>query len=242
MPKHVTFEVCIDRPDSLSAAIAGGADRIELCAALGLGGLTPSAGLINAAANSNIPCHAMIRPRAGDFVLRSGDLDAMLADIAAVKQAGLAGVVLGVSRENGELDANALQTLVDAADGMQTTLHRAFDLTPDAEAALETAIELGFDRVLTSGQAPAAPAGTGVLAQLVTIAANRIEIMAGGGVTVVNVPDLIATGVDGIHSSCSTPDPDHADCGHIGIAPARICDAQSVAAMKTAIIDGARAA
>lgn len=224
MPRTLPLEICVDSPDGLAAAIAGGADRIELCSALALGGLTPGPGMIAAAADCGTPCHAMIRPRDGDFILRPGDLRAMLADIAAVRQAGLAGVVIGVANPDGSLDETALRSLITAADGLEVTLHRVFDLTPDPFAALETAIALGIRRILTSGQAASAPEGLELLGLLVEKAAGRIEIMAGGGVSAELAPLLIAARVDALHSSCSGPDPQHRDSARIGIAPRRVTD------------------
>lgn len=227
------LEICVDSADSLTAAITGGADRIELCSALALGGLTPSAGLMAYAAAASAPCHAMIRPRDGDFCLRWGDLDAMLGDISAVKQAGLAGIVIGVSHEDGSLDRDALARLVEAAGGLKITLHRVIDLTPDPFSALDIAIELGINRVLSSGQQSAAPTGAKMLADLVSHAAGRIEIMAGGGVTKDTALQLIATGVDALHSSCRVRDPLNYPSQRIGIAPRDVTDAATVAALKT---------
>ena len=127
----VRIEVCVDSAASLSAAVAGGADRVELCAALALGGLTPSAGFMAQAAGYGVPVLAMIRPRAGDFVFSTDEVAQMLTDIAAARAAGLAGVVLGASLPDGRLDRDMLAQLMRAAKGMDCTLHRAFDLTPD---------------------------------------------------------------------------------------------------------------
>jgi copper homeostasis protein len=206
MSERVILEVCVDTPAGLAAAIDGGADRIELCSALALQGLTPAPGLMAIAAEAAIPIYPMIRPRHGDFVYDAGDLDAIFRDIDAVRAAGLAGVVIGANRPSGELDADALAMLVAHADGLGVTLHRAFDLTPDPFAALETAIDLGFERILTSGGALNAMAGAGTIARLVEQADGRIAILAGGGVNPRNVAELIArTGVVEVHGSCSGP-------------------------------------
>lgn len=149
------LEVCVADPQSLAAAIEGGAERIELCSALELGGLTPLPGLMALAAASGVETFALVRPRSGDFVFDSRDLDAMLRDIAAVRQSGLAGVVLGANHPDGTLDHATLARLLDEAEGLGTTLHRAIDLVPDFAEATETAIALGFDRILTSGGAQA---------------------------------------------------------------------------------------
>jgi len=202
-PHRPIFEVCVDTPAGLAAAVENGADRIELCAALGLSGLTPSAGLMALAAKSGCPTYAMIRPREGDFVYSAQDLDLMRREIDAVRAAGLAGVVFGANRASGELDAEALELLLGHAKGLGATLHRAFDLTPDLTAAMEVAVALGFERILTSGGEPNAPLGATRIAGLVARSRGRISIMAGSGVTAANVAQLLAsTGAPEVHASC----------------------------------------
>jgi copper homeostasis protein len=199
----ITLEICVDSPAGLAAAAAGGADRIELCSALELGGLTPSRGLMRAAAAARCPAYAMIRPRAGDFCYGRADLASMLDDIDAAREAGLQGVVLGASRTDGRLDSALLDILLERASGMGATLHRAFDLVPDPPAALETAIGLGFQRILTSGAAATALSGARALAQLVALAGRRIAIMAGGGVNADTLPAMLAAShVREVHASC----------------------------------------
>ena len=206
MSDRVILEVCVDTPAGLAAAIAGGADRIELCAALALQGLTPAPGLIAIAAEAAIPIYPMIRPRHGDFVYDEGDIDAILRDIDATRAAGLAGVVIGANLPSGELDVDVLSMLVAHAEGLGVTLHRAFDLTPDPIAALETAIDLGFERILTSGCALNAMAGAETIAALVQQADGRIAILAGGGINASNAAQIVArTGVREVHGSCSAP-------------------------------------
>jgi copper homeostasis protein len=202
----VRLEVCVDTAEGLNAAVSGGADRIELCSALELGGLTPSLGLMRRAAASGCPTYAMIRPRAGDFLFGSADVDLMVDDIDAARHCGLAGVVLGASAADGSLDVDLLEGLLDRAKGMGVTLHRAFDLVPDRNAALEAAIGLGFERVLTSGASVTALDGAAVLAELVAQAGTRLSVMAGGGVNAGNVAAVIAaSGVHEIHASCRGP-------------------------------------
>ena len=202
------LEICIDNAAGLDAAIAGGADRIELCAALALGGLTPPTSLMRRTAKAPVPVQAMIRPRAGDFVFSAAEVDLMLAEIDDVHAAGLAGVVLGASRPGDTLDETTLRRLHDHAAqfGLSTTLHRAFDLVPDLDAALERAIDLGFDRVLTSGGALTALAGLDRIAGLFAAASGRISIMPGSGIG----PDTIRTiaarlPVSEIHASAAAP-------------------------------------
>jgi copper homeostasis protein len=208
------LEVCVADPQSLVAAIAGGGDRIELCSGLELGGLTPSAGLMRLAAAAPVPVYAIVRPRSGDFVCDDADVDAMLGDIDAIRAAGLAGVVLGASRPNGELDLKVLARLRDQAEGLGSTLHRAIDLVPDFAEATEAAIALQFERILTSGGVHVALGGIDNIATAVTTARGRIKVMAGSGLTPANVGALLAAvPVDEVHSSC-------ASAGPAGSAPA----------------------
>jgi len=201
----ILLEICVDTPDGLAAALHGGADRIELCSALSIGGLTPSPGLMKIAAKADVPVYAMIRPREGDFIFSPGELDQMRRDIDAVRAAGLAGVVLGASEPRGKLDAEALFHLCSHAKGLGTTLHRAFDLVPDPFEALETAISLGFERILTSGRERRALDGVPLLAELVQRAGERLSIMPGSGVRPDNVAHILdRTGAREIHASCRT--------------------------------------
>lgn len=233
----ILLEVCVEDAPGLQAAIAGGAGRIELCSALALGGLTPSAGMMAEAARSPIPVMAMIRPRAGGFVWSAEDLRQMKADIAAARRAGLAGVVLGASRADGTLDETALVALMDAAAGMDTTLHRCFDLTPDKPQALETAIQLGFRRILTSGGAPSAPEGAGILQTLMQQAGPRIVVMPGAGIRPETLPALRHLPLREVHASCSMPEPEAAAIAAMGFGPPerRVTSEAAVRALSAAL-------
>src|ERR1700712_3833517 len=147
MPRSraMLLEVCVDDAEGLAAAIAGGADRIELCSALAVGGLTPSAGLMVLASDYSISTYAMIRPRAGSFRYTAREIDVMKVDIDAARHAEIAGVVLGASLDDGRLDADTLGILVEHSEGLGMTLHRAFDLVPDMTPAIDLAISLGFE-------------------------------------------------------------------------------------------------
>ncbi len=199
-----TLEICVDTVDGAIAAQAGGADRIELCAALSEGGLTPSAGLMVAASRLDVPCYAMIRPRSGLFVYSDAEIQVMLDDIAAVKEADLAGVVLGAQKPDGSLDTAVLGRLLAAAEGLGATLHGVIDVVPDPLAAVEQAIALGFERVLTSGGEATAMGGAGMIRAMQRQAAGRIAIMPGSGLTEDNISDFVAqTGVHEVHASCA---------------------------------------
>ena len=233
----MTLEVCVDTAEGLAQAVAGGADRIELCAALAVGGLTPSAGLMALAAGCGVPVVAMIRPRAGDFVWSEVEVGMMEAEIAAVRAAGLAGVVLGASLPDGRLNVPVLRRLVAAAAGLELVLHRAIDLTPDMSAALEEAVALGFHRILTSGGETTAEAGAARIAALVAQAAGRITVMPGSGVTPGNAAMLKGLGIAEIHASCSASTPALGRVVEMGFAPRvqRQTDAGAVRALRQAL-------
>jgi len=235
---HVLVEICVDSPAGLAAAIAGGADRIELCAALSLGGLTPSPGLIAAAADCPVPVRAMIRPREGDFRFDAGEQRAMLADVRAARSAGLSGVVIGAQAPDGELDVAALKALVAEAEGLDVTLHRVVDLLDDPVAAVDIALDLGIATILTSGGGRTAIEGARVIRAMRERAFGRVEILAGAGVRAINVGALVvATGVGAVHASCATPvaqaDPRTRDFGFAS-GSERTTDAAAVATLKAA--------
>lgn len=197
------LEVCVDHLAALESAQAAGAGRIELCARLDLDGLSPGPELLDAAlAVARVPLCVMVRPRAGDFVLRPGELERMTAEVRSLRERRVAGVVLGLLTRDGEIDAGATGELIALARPLQVTFHRAFDRARDPARALETLIELGVDRVLTSGSAPTAWEGRAALRALVEQAHGRIAVMAGGKVRADHAQALLeATGVDELHAS-----------------------------------------
>ncbi|MGH7592422.1 MAG: copper homeostasis protein CutC [Gemmatimonadales bacterium] len=195
------LEACVDTLTSALRAEAGGADRIELCADLADAGTTPSHGVLQLALERlGIPIFPMIRARGGGFVCGDDDRAVMRADLRHARQLGAPGAVVGALTPAGDVDADFAATLRDDARGMQLTFHRAFDVCRDPRTALDALIRLGFDRVLTSGQAAAAWEGRRLLSELVSQATGRITVMAGGGITEANIADLIAaTGVREVH-------------------------------------------
>lgn len=233
-----TLEICVDDAAGLAAAIEGGADRIELCSALAVGGLTPTPGLMALAASAPIPVYAMIRPRPGDFVFSPADVATMETDIDTAKAAGLSGVVLGATHPDGSLDNVTLERLATRATGLGLTLHRAFDLAPDFPAAIDTAIALGFERILTSGGAPRVIDGLDALRAITAHAAGRIAIMAGSGVTAQNADTFLALGITDLHASASraiaVPAGRAADLGYIAPGMKRTAT-DLVAALKSAM-------
>jgi copper homeostasis protein len=181
---NVLVEVCVDSVACAIAADRGGADRVELCANLLEGGTTPSAGTIATVRGKvSLPVVVLIRPRAGDFLYTGAELEVMRRDIAIAKDHGAAGIATGVLTSSGRIDADVMRALISEARPMSVTFHRAFDLTNDPMEALDQLIELGVDRVLTSGAAPSAERGMDTIARLVEHARGRIIILAGGGVT-----------------------------------------------------------
>lgn len=200
-PAGVLVEACVDTVASALAAEAGGAGRIELCANLIEGGTTPSAGTIALARERlGIPLFVIVRPRGGDFLHDADELAVMRRDVVEARRLGADGVVVGALTPDGQVDAAAVRTLVDAARPMAVTFHRAFDAARDAAEALETLVALGVDRVLTSGGAPSALEGAAALRALVRQADGRLVVLAGGGLTAATVgPVIEASGVREVH-------------------------------------------
>lgn len=205
------LEVCVDSTASALAAKRGGADRLELCADLIVGGTTPSLTLVQQVkAETGLPVRALLRPRFGDFCYDSYELAQMEQLAAELVEAGTDGIVTGVLTPEGALDADAMQPIYAAARKaaekagrpVACTLHRAFDVCADPFAALETARSMGLCTILTSGQAASAPQGAALLRQLTERAGKDVEILAGAGVSAQNIPVLAAqTGVRAFHLS-----------------------------------------
>jgi len=233
------LEICVDDAAGVQAAVAGGADRIELCSALELGGLTPSAALLDAALATGCPTHVMIRPRAGGFVLGDGEATLMIAEIEHAVARGAAGVVVGALHADGTLDREALARFRDAAHNAAIVLHRAIDLVPDPVAAVGAAASLGYDKILSSGGAQTAIEGMATLAAMVAAAGDRLAIVAGSGVTPDNVARLVAgSGVREVHGSASRPGPDpDAAAMQLGFAsgPRRVTDRAIVERLRAAL-------
>ena len=197
------LEICAGSVASAIAARDGGAQRIELCAALEVGGVTPSAGLIAEVRKvEGLVLNVIIRPRGGDFLYDSHEIACMEEDIRTCRRIGVDGVVIGALTAEGDIDTATCKRLINAADGMSITFHRAFDMCRNPQKALEELIALGCHRVLTSGQAPTAEAGTALLGELVEQADGRIIIMPGCGVNSNNAARILqATGTNEIHAS-----------------------------------------
>ena len=198
---RILVEVCVDSLASAAAAVAGGAERLELCGGLVEGGLTPSAGMV-ALVREHVdsPLHVLIRSRSGDFLPDDDEVLVMLEDIDLAMRLGADGVVIGALRADGTVDAEVTRRLMGAARPMAVTFHRAFDLTRDPNEALDALQALGVERVLTSGQAGTAEAGMPVLRSLVTRSAGSLAILAGGGIHEGNAARIVKeTGVRELH-------------------------------------------
>lgn len=201
------LEICTGDPEGLLSAIAGGADRVELCSGLSEGGLTPSAAMIAFAAD-RIPTNVLIRPRSGDFVYTEAELEVMEQDIEKAVKAGAHGIVIGALTPDGRIDTAAMKRLLKPARHLENTFHRAFDVTAHPFEALEEIIDLGFSRILTSGQQATALEGAELITELKLRARGRIKIMAGCGVNPGNLKELIErSGADEVHASARSLHP-----------------------------------
>ncbi len=197
----VVIEVCVENTDGLIAAQRAGADRVELCASLVEGGLTPSWGMIEEARRlATIPFHVIVRPRGGDFLYSDVELAAMLADVRALQRLGVAGVVVGCLTAEGAIDEPRMRALVEAARPLSVTCHRAFDMTRDAAAAVEALVRSGVERVLTSGQRDTALEGIETIRATVQAAHGRLGVMACGALDAGNIARVRdATGAPELH-------------------------------------------
>ena len=191
MARKYLLEISVDGPDKAIAAERGGADRIELCADLSVGGLTPSRELLrNVRERIRIPIFSMVRPRAGDFVYSGSEFEEMRRAIVDARESGMDGVVLGILRKDYRVDVERTQELVALAGQLPVTFHRAFDECSDLRETLEAVIRTGATRILTSGGASGAPQGAAVLAGLVHLSRDRIIILPGGGISASNLANV----------------------------------------------------
>jgi copper homeostasis protein len=200
------LEISVETLEAALAAERGGADRIELCEDLSLGGVTPSAELVSAVrAQARVPIFVMIRPRAGDFVYSGAEFAEMKRSITGAKESGMDGVVLGVLTKDLRVDVERTRELAELAKPLPVTFHRAFDEAADLRQALEEVIQTGAHRILTAGGAKSAPEGTTILAELVAAAGDRVVIVPGAGINASNVLQVARqTGAREFHSGLST--------------------------------------
>ena len=198
---NLQVEVCVDSPEGVIAARDGQADRVELCDNLFEGGTTPSIGAVKMARRvGGIKLHIIIRPRGGDFLYSDVEFDTMRMDIEAARSARVDGIVIGMLTAEGDIDKERTTELVTLARPMSVTFHRAFDMCRDPSKALEDLIEIGIDRVLTSGQHADAVGGAETIRTLVDTAGERIAIMACGGIDETNASEVVnKTGASEFH-------------------------------------------
>lgn len=206
MPRKYLLEISVDTLDKAIAAERGGADRIELCAELSVGGLTPARELLRTVREKiGIPIYSMIRPREGNFAYSQAEIAEMKRSITVAKEAGMNGVVLGLLREDRRVDVNRTRELVELARPLPVTFHRAFDKTPSPSEALEDVIRTGSARILTSGGAKSAPEGAAILAEVVRAARDRIILVPGAGINAANLTRVKQqTGAREFHSGLSS--------------------------------------
>lgn len=195
-------ELCAYSVDACRVAAQLGVNRVELCTSPAEGGVTPSVATIERVAEiEGLDLSVMIRPRGGDFLYSDDEFQTMLQDIEHARKAGATGVVFGILTADGRVDIDRTRQLVEAAGDMETTFHRAVDMTEDYEAAVEAIIAAGCKRILTSGGYDKAIDGIDNIRRAVEISQGRIEIMAGSGVVAANAKELAETGVDALHFS-----------------------------------------
>ena len=197
------LECCVDSVESAIAAKNGGADRLELCQGLVIGGVTPGTALFQEIKNQmDIRIHALMRPRFGDFCYTRHEIDILCEDIRTFRKLGADAAVIGALKPDGTLDVEAMKRMIDAAGDMSITLHRAFDVCRDPFEALETAKELGVNTILTSGQRKSAKEGVEILKQLALKADGKVDIMAGAGIDADAIRYLAPkTGITTFHMS-----------------------------------------
>ena len=237
------LEIAVQDVAGARIAIGAGAERLELCQALGVGGLTPSIGTIEQVADAvgGERVAVLVRPRPGGFVYDADEVELVSRDIAAAAARGAGGVVVGALTEAGLVDTDALRRWREAAGDADLVFHRAIDTLEQPETVLESLVEVGVTRILTSGGAVRSLDGAETLARLVEAAEGRLDIMAGGGVTVEAIPTLVEAGVAAIHLSAKRPSTSTAPSGPGGGVPEYdVTDAGTVAAAAAALAGAAR--
>lgn len=232
------IEICCAGADDVAAAVDGGASRVELCSALTAEGVTPSPGLIATALQiaGNVPLTVLVRPREGNFHYSARDVEVMVEDIRAIVATGAVGVTIGALDKEGMPDRKVLERLIEAAgEKTELTFHRAIDVCRDPVEALDILIELGFDRVLTSGGASTAMEGADMIRRMVARAKGYLGIMPGGGVRPDNIAALRAlTGASQFHSSARNKAASHDVDPLFGAAPATV-DSETVRQLVSAL-------
>lgn len=237
----IVTEVCVDSTAGARAATQGGADRIELCAALEIGGITPSTGLLESVVDI-IPTHVLIRPRGGDFRYDRYEIRVMAKDIEHAIDRGAESVVVGALTDTGDIDLPAMVRLLGAAADIPVTFHRAFDSVRDPLAALDELMDLGIDRLLTSGGRPTAAQGMELIAEFVRRGGDDLTVIPGGGIAPENAASIaISTGAREIHFSArsiaANSAPNVVGVGRFDDGPRYVTDVDRVRATVAAVSD-----
>jgi copper homeostasis protein len=207
--RNLKIEVCCNTAADAFTAKEAGADRVELCSALALGGLTPSMGELSAARRAGIEIAAMVRPREGGFCYNDIEFETMLADADAMLRAGADSIVFGILRPDGTLDTARCAKMLETIGNKTAVFHRAIDVMPDWRAAIDALCELGFGRILTSGQRPTAIEGADTIREMMDYAAGRIDILPGSGIRPENAKAFVEkTGTNELHVSMRIFQPD----------------------------------
>ena len=198
----IIVEICCGSADDVIQAKKAGADRVELNSCLFLGGLTPSIGELEVAKKTGLPIMTMVRPREAGFCYTDAEYETMLCDARALLERGADGIVFGFLHEDGTIDIERCKEMLKITGKKTSVFHRAFDVVPDWHAAMETLIDLGVNRILTSGQEPTVPEGADTIREMIEYAAGRIEILPGAGITLKNVKNIVAkTNCSQIHAA-----------------------------------------
>lgn len=246
--KKVQIEICCGSAQDALEAWRGGADRVELCSALVLGGLTPSLGQMQVAKAAGGKVMAIVRPREGGFCYSETEFATMLADASAFVEAGADGVVFGVLHEDGTVDEGRCRAMMEVIGDRETVFHRAIDVTPDWHAALDSLMALGVTRVLTSGQAPDAIAGAETVRAMRQYARGRLQVLPGGGIRLHNAVEVLKqTGCAQLHLSLKKLCRDGSAAArpeiHFGAVPCEdetcysMADREAIASLR-AMVDG----
>lgn len=246
MAEQITVEVCVDSVASALAAERGGAQRIELCSDLLEGGVTPSLGLLSVVRKEiSIGVHPIVRPRPGDFCYSDAEFEIMRRDIELAKREGADGVVLGILQSNGRVDVGRTRRLVELAQPLSVTFHRAFDVSANLLESFEDVCATGADRLLTSGGEQECLKGVGTVARLVQASEGRIKLMAGGRIGIDNAATIIeSTGVSEIHVGLATPvnrSNDHKNSRRLTLGKAQGREFQQTEVLEQSVRDLVRA-
>ena len=223
------LEICANSFDSAFNAEKAGADRIELCSELSIGGITPSYGVLKKVTSElKIPVHVLIRPRSGDFTYTKDEFDIIKENIKICKELGVSGIVTGILNKDNTIDFQRTQELIELSKPLHFAFHRAFDCVPNPNKSLQKLIDLGVRTILTSGQKPKAENGIELLKKLQQIAGEKLTILAGGGVNPKNVRAFKEAGLKAVHASASIITQANEEDSYFGKTPQTVSDLKTI--------------